>query len=519
MLHRLTLGLLLAGLVILALASLSWPFYWDHGIFAWIGDAIVHGGMPFRDAWDVKGPLTYYIFALVELLFGKGMWGIRVFDLAMLGAGALAAGRSVQISTSAGAGAYTALVIALQYLGSGYSETAQPDGWAGLLVLMALLPLLSDERHTSLRRATSSALLIGICVLLKPTYVVLLVAPGLYLMLAPDLSARAKLGGLILAGAGSVGPAVVCTAWFAWHGALDSLLDGYIFFNAQQASSALPGLDTSLRGALPRFARRIFYNPAVVVAGIAALIGLLALRRNRPRAAAILAAATLGGFFSVYIQQRYWNRYQWHLAYMLLTVLAGIGLGSLWHQAGGERGRRFLRPAATALGAAILILLLPAPLHQAWRWLDLKLERLTPAEYDSEFQDEALSWTITDSRALARYVRDHTTPAERVLVWSDPLVNYLSDRASTGRLIFFVPLNGSGPQQQRYREEFLGDLARHPPRYFAVGRRNLVDADSLNPANISRRFPELYARLLSDYVSVARFGEMGLYQRRSAQPH
>jgi 4-amino-4-deoxy-L-arabinose transferase-like glycosyltransferase len=520
LLHLALLTLLVAMLILLGIASLWWPFSWDHGIFAWIGDAIVHGGMPYRDAWDIKGPLTYYIFASTEWLFGKGMWGIRVFDLLMLCAGTLAAGRIVQLLSGPGAGAYTALVIALQYLGTGNSETAQPDGWAAFLLLLGLVPLVEDEAHTSLRRATLSALLLGTCVLLKPPYAVFLVAPVVYVLLARDLGVSAKIRGVVLAGAAFIFPSLLCAAWFAWRGALDSLFDTYILFNAGQASSPLPGLDTSLRGAFHRFARRILFNPAVMVAGLAALIALVALRRDRRRAAAVLAITTLTAFFTVYVQQRYWNRYHWHVAYMPLSVLAGIGIGHLWHRAPIGRWTVPLRALATGVGTALLIFVLPEPLHEVRRWLDLMRGRLTPAEYDTEFRDPALSWTITDSRALAQYLRVHTTADERVLIWSDPLVNYLSDRASTGRLIFFGPLNvaAATSQHQRYRDEFLRDLARHPPRYFAVGRRNLVDADSLNPANIAHQFPALYAKLMAEYVPVTRFGEMKLFERRAEQP-
>ena len=54
-------------------ASLSWPFGWDQGILAWAGDVIHQGGMPYRDAWDIKGPLAYYLYALAQWLFGKNL--------------------------------------------------------------------------------------------------------------------------------------------------------------------------------------------------------------------------------------------------------------------------------------------------------------------------------------------------------------------------------------------------------------------------------------------------------------
>ena len=37
--------------------------------------------MPYQDAFDLKGPAAYYVFALAQVVFGHNAWGIRVVDL------------------------------------------------------------------------------------------------------------------------------------------------------------------------------------------------------------------------------------------------------------------------------------------------------------------------------------------------------------------------------------------------------------------------------------------------------
>jgi hypothetical protein len=516
LLHRLVVAGLAGLLMLLGLASISWPHSWDHGIFAWIGDAIVHGGMPYREAWDIKGPFPYYVFAAAELLFGRGMWGIRVLDLLLLAAGAGAAARIVSRLAGPGAAAYTALVVALQYAGSGYFDTAQPDGWAGALLLLALVPLVSDETRTSSRRAAGSALVLGLCLLIKPTYVVFGAVPAAYLLLGRDLGRRARVRGLLLVIGAFAVPALACAAWFAVRGAWTSLVEGYLLFNLQQAGAPIAGLDTSIRGAVPRFARRLFYTPAVVLTLGLAAVAAASLRRENRRALLVLALATAAAFFTVFVQQRYWNRYQWHAPYMVLGVLAGCGVGLLWHD---QHPRAAARLAAGVLGAVLLAAILPRPVEEVRSWLAVRLGRESRGEYEERFRFAALSWSIADARALAEFLRSHTAPDERVLVWSDPMVYYLSERASVGRFGYHGPVAGNvvTPLILRQRAELLGDLSRHAPRYFAVGRRDLDVADSLNESNIAGRFPALYAALLAEYVPVARFGERELYQRRTRQ--
>jgi hypothetical protein len=62
-------------------ASLAYPFGPDQGVFAQIGRTILQGGLPIRDAFDVKPPVIYLLYALAEGMFGPNLWSIRVLDL------------------------------------------------------------------------------------------------------------------------------------------------------------------------------------------------------------------------------------------------------------------------------------------------------------------------------------------------------------------------------------------------------------------------------------------------------
>jgi hypothetical protein len=71
---RFTTGLIRVGSALAGawvVMSFTYPFGWDQGLFAWVGDAIVRGGLPYRDAWDFKGPLLYYVYALAQWLFRR----------------------------------------------------------------------------------------------------------------------------------------------------------------------------------------------------------------------------------------------------------------------------------------------------------------------------------------------------------------------------------------------------------------------------------------------------------------
>src|SRR5438445_7505162 len=59
--------------------SLIWPFGDDQSHYSLVGDAVTDGGVPYRDAWDLKGPLTYYVYGWTRAIFGRSDQSIRIF--------------------------------------------------------------------------------------------------------------------------------------------------------------------------------------------------------------------------------------------------------------------------------------------------------------------------------------------------------------------------------------------------------------------------------------------------------
>src|SRR2546423_1501689 len=60
---------------------LTFSFGRDQGIYAMVGDGIVHGKMPYRDLWDFKPPGIFLVYALAQVLFGHSMLAIRILEV------------------------------------------------------------------------------------------------------------------------------------------------------------------------------------------------------------------------------------------------------------------------------------------------------------------------------------------------------------------------------------------------------------------------------------------------------
>ena len=68
------LFLLIAGvLVLLRVPSLVQPMGADQGLYAYIGERILAGDLPYRDAWDQKPPTIHYTYAAMRAIWPDGI--------------------------------------------------------------------------------------------------------------------------------------------------------------------------------------------------------------------------------------------------------------------------------------------------------------------------------------------------------------------------------------------------------------------------------------------------------------
>src|SRR4026208_2129274 len=61
----------------------------DYGFYVYIGDQIVHGKLPYRDAWESKPPAIFYVNAIGLGVGGGSRGGVWVIELIALRAAAI----------------------------------------------------------------------------------------------------------------------------------------------------------------------------------------------------------------------------------------------------------------------------------------------------------------------------------------------------------------------------------------------------------------------------------------------
>jgi len=528
-------AVLVAAFGVVAAGSLFYPFGRDQGIFAWVGDQILAGGVPFRDAWDQKGPATHYTYALVQLVFGRGLWGLRVFDLLAV----VATQWAIVTLVRPRAGWFAALTSALIFGGLHYRlndwNTAQPDAWGGMLAIAAIAVLARPVRKVSVGAAglvgaigaVSAELvagaLIGVASLYKFTLAVMLLPPLVYALARARSDRRQMIARTLAIGAGFTLALGLGLACLAAQGGLEEFLEIQWTFNRLiHGGSRFQYPPATYIRVLHMVAVRCgVYLP--LLAAIAATV----LMWRRERALTLVLLTAIGaGLFGLIAQDKY---YVYHSAPVFgpLAVLAGIGVA--WvpgHVLGAWRRGQW---AGVLVGPALALATTLAiqPPYNIAGFRTYVFGSMSVAEYRAKFNRPGFSVPV--SSAVANYIRETTRSDERVLVWAfEPLIAYLADRRPVSRFGFHYPLtaclwpwlNVSAKLTdlcQTYRAEMVAAFREHPPAVVAVAFDDVNNLMQRMSRVELKLFPELYELIREQYVQDMIIGNFELWRRTERQ--
>jgi len=501
------------GLVVLwCIASFWFPYGWDQGMFASMGDVIVRGGMPYRDGWELRGPLAFYVFALGEWLFGRHMWSVHVFDLPLLVAASIAVGSLVARITSRRTGYWAGLTLILWFASLTWFHMVEPDLWTSLLFALALIPLF--ESGASLRRLVISGFIVGCTAVIKPFNIVLLAVPLFYLFQERRTRKAWIIQGATIIGAAAA-PALGALAWFAFKGAFKELIEVHLLYNFRVYGRVQhPGIRAELRGMARFFLARplLFAFPVI-------LIGIYSLWRKRRNAAVIVLAWTSLALLCVAVQGKFFV-YHWALLFPPLTILGSIGFDAVrrpWRDRKQLDLPWFFRTAALVLALAGVLQLALASASSIALWAKFITGRIDSRQYYSAHRVDT-RWVAADEMDAAAYIRARTSASEGMVVFGDDtLLNFLSGRANPTRFLTggALTLGGPGSPRDVYRREYMGGLQKTPPAYLIVGK----PYGAPGKERALRDFPELAAFLRHSYSLEAQFGNLDLYRLNRAAAH
>ena len=478
-------AVLLAAIVLLL--NLPWsPAFTelggDAGLYAYAGSAILHGQLPYRDVWEQKPPIGFYLNALAVALFGRTPWTIWWFDVIWVALTTIVVFLILRKMTGFLAAALGSLAFGLAVMSPGVFQGGN------LMELYALLPqvLVIGCAYAFFvtrqnRWSFLGGLAAGLAFMTKQTSIALGMAFFLTLALVALLERQAKVlwRRLALFLAGFLLPLAVAVATWAAAGALGDFMDGVFLHSLVYIGARVPfikALGLALLFAFPQLEISALYDLAVLsfVPYFLGLHPLLVARffpgRDKGRAPDGLPPLDLT-MLVVYLAlpleivfASLGGRSFGHYFLALIPALTAVAAYLFWRTPTALRDLRSgIRSKAAWTAATFAVLSLVA-----LAWMGAAAVRETPRPEHLAAFPEIFSRPFTPDD-LESYVLRNTTPDDPVLVWHIHVgINFITDRRSPQRVLFPANLFDAPENSRSGLSEFLVEFEKDPPRLILV---------------------------------------------------
>lgn len=491
--NRRALSLLLSAVLLTGLALwLRWPTLgfslWnvDEAIHAAAARTILDGGVLYRDAIDQRTPLSYYAVAGVFALCGENnLWAVRGF-IALLVAGTawllFLGGRTLRDTAAGAAAAGLYVLLATAVLFPGDANAANTEWFVAFFSSAAAAVFLAGGPAPGSGRLFATGVLSGCAFLSKQPALLDAAAPVavlVYLSWRQARSGRVLLRQLVALGAGWLAPGLLAAGYLAARGALG---DAVFYAWSYNLSYYGPEITAAGRWGALLGPFRLIGGSQPGLGGLWAAGALVALHRllqRNPTPAetatnpglVFLIAWSLAGLAGVAAGGRDFDHYT--IQFLAPFCLgAGLVLAGL---AGWARSVALSRPHRVAAA-----LLLAVVAYNACSTAVAARGRTLPED---------------PSLRVSAYIRQHSTPADRIFVWGyHPDIYLYADRRPASRFLYasfltgLIPWTNTAPERDTSyaivpgaMDKLLQDLTARPPLF-------IVDC-SAGPNRFWQKYP------------------------------
>lgn len=497
--------IVVSGLVffmLLVVAQLAWPYDRDQGIISVVADKILAGGAPYKDGWDVKGPLPYYIYAFVQWISDHQDWGIRVFDFLILSYGMASVWYISQKLTSKFLASVVSFILGAWYYSHPYLG-GQPDAWIGVFMSIMIAMLFYDDRKFRNRVAIFSGVLLAFIFLTKPPYLIYSFLPFIYAVLNGRGKARKATIFVVKAAITSILLIAAALFWLWINDALQEFFEivfVYTWETHRNYFDGIPGIyfyDLTLK---------YFVTKEVLIPFILSFMGFVYLwQTNRNKAKLILSWFVVSCVL-IRIQGTYFH-YQ---LFLILPVIAIFTANSF-------------QLINKSLGRATLYWLCIISLFLAYHGrvknyvvpsFMLYAGKISSVGYYSQFQ------VITTARSnfylmmAAEYLKKNNKKNRPIYILGfDPVLHYWSKTAPPTRLSFIMPFaKTEGKRFKEYSKELVSDLNNNKPEYIIMFDNDITIVQPKTSRMYSYEIDGFRKLLDSNYYSESFVNDMTFYK-------
>jgi hypothetical protein len=466
-------GVLLAlacVLLIVRLPSLVQPMGADEGLYAYVGERILEGALPYRDAWDQKPPAIHATYAVMRALLPRDA-AVPAADLLVAVLVAVLLWRLGTSVAGPGVGPWSAVIFlflsnpAFARLG-GVAVRAQCETFIAAATTGAFLCLARDRRHHAGMNVVAAGALLGLAFTFKYNAAAYGLAGVFALWLWRTLTVRA----IVLLAAGFLAPIAAFAGWFAAGHALGDLYDATILYNVHYSGETYQGVWHAVAYLFTFPVRHARVDALWLVGGAGCALLLLGARRDPQR---LFAVAWVGAAcLTIAING---SR---DLPQYFVQAAPALALAAAW---GGTLV--FTRTIALSLIAAVAVAVgvwrvndFPKLADNTWRDARYAFGRVPREEHLARYGDRTTrKYSALAMDELGAFMQSHTGSNDLVYVFGFSPGAYVSaDRRSASRFFWSRPvIVGFNDGKPGYGVAgLLDDLRANPPAIVALQQRD-----------------------------------------------
>jgi len=445
-------------LVLLPVSPLNMPLaYRDSGVFLYTGWRILHGELPYRDVWDHKPPVIFYIDALGLAISRNSRWGVWLIEVILLFAAAYIGFVLIKRIFGVLPSVFSLLLwlLSLVFVLQGGNLTTE---YTLPLQFAALFLAYHADRS---KRPEWDFFLIGltgaIAFFTKQTAIGIWIAIVIVLTVQRLISKQGRrwlremgfiaLGGLLFS--------AIVVVYFGVQGALRQFWSAAFTFNfvysARTSNNIADRLDTIIKGVRPLM--RAGLLQIALVGCVIAILLLIFRRKSLEVPLPLLFIGLLAlpiEFMLIALPGRTFAHY-----YMtLLPILALFAAVAVWGILSVIPSSRTITILEYVLAFLVMGLI-------AWFSFDDYLNQLYM------YRD------FTRTRPAIEYIEQNTFPDDQILLWgSETATNFFSQRKSPTRFVYQAPLQQEGYVDEGMINEFLDDVIKNQPKFIVDTERN-----------------------------------------------
>jgi 4-amino-4-deoxy-L-arabinose transferase-like glycosyltransferase len=490
---------LVCVLFLVRLPSLAEPMGADQGLYAYVGDRILHGETPYRDAWDQKPPAVHFAYAMMRVAWPH--------ESAVAGADLLAALATSALLLALGSAVYTRAVgqvaaVLFLFLSnpaflrlSGVTVRAQSETFIAVVVTAALLLVARSRGHSATWTLVAAGVLLGLGSVFKYNAAVYVIVA----LLGVWLWSRLSLTAIVALAIGFCLPVAAMLAWFGSRHAVTDLYQATIAYNLRYSGETYAGPLHAVSYLLTFPIRHARVDALWLLGGAGCVVLLVTAIWKRDRlfpvawVAAACASIAINGSRD--------------LPQYFVQAAPAMALAAAW-------GGSVLWTRRSVVNAIAVIVLAVA----VWRvnefsnlagntWHDTRylLGQIDRPTYLARYGDRLTrKYSALAVAELGELLRSRSTPADRVYVFGFSCGAYVAaERASASRFFWSRPvIVGFNEGAPGYGiNGLLDDLTRTPPAIIALQIRDWVpDVD--NSAHFFMTTPPLAAWLRDGYDQI-----------------